>query len=132
MNIVILLMKCKNSKLHYLEIPFFEIKEHFIWYKSNWTRLKVFSTRFWLKLYGRPVAPERIWRYLGQKKFCHKLGWDSIQKQNILKALFQNMVGTCPLVPICSGAPACDSNMVSKCFFKCFFRRRNFMILAFH
>ena len=51
-------------------------------------------------------APECISRYLGQKQSCLKLGCDNIQKWNILKGLFQNMLGTCPLVPIRSGTPA--------------------------
>ena len=33
-------------------------------------------------------------------KFCLRLGGDNIQKKDILKALFQNMVGICPHVPI--------------------------------
>ena len=45
-------------------------------------------------------------KILRTKKFCLKLGGDNIQKWDILKAFFQNMVGTCPHVPICSGAPA--------------------------
>ena len=51
------------------------------------------------------MAPELIWKYMGQEKFCLKFSGDNFQKLDILKALFWNMVRTYPNVSIYSRAP---------------------------
>ena len=68
-------------------------------------------------------APECVSTYCGQTKFVLKLvwtelknrpfSWPYIQKQNILKALSQNMVWTSSHVHICSGALATNKPTLS-------------------